>query len=41
MDSIVVFTILSKPQVPITREVENISALKFEDFNGRKRKINK
>jgi hypothetical protein len=33
--------ILSKLQVPTTREVEITSGLKFEDCTCRKRKINK
>jgi hypothetical protein len=37
LDSIIDFT---KLQVPITREVEIYCALKFEDCNCRKRKIN-
>jgi hypothetical protein len=42
MDSILdTLLILSKLQVSITREVEITSALKFEDCNCRKRKINK
>jgi hypothetical protein len=32
--------IVVKVQVPITREVEITSALKFKNFNFRKRKIN-